>query len=89
MLAVFRRPPIEYYIYNNNRKNNQDDDKKNHKDFQEHFCIPSFLVPAKIVKEIKVPCKIIDDPLTSVVRGAGLALENIQSLSEVMSKDEG
>src|SRR3989338_3525390 len=42
-----------------------------------------------IAKEIKVPCKIIDDPLTSVVRGAGLALENIQSLSEVMSKDEG
>ncbi|HCC59847.1 MAG: rod shape-determining protein [Candidatus Staskawiczbacteria bacterium RIFOXYC1_FULL_37_43] len=41
-----------------------------------------------IARETKVPCRIIDDPLTSVVRGAGLALENIQSLSEVMSKDE-
>ena len=41
-----------------------------------------------IAKETKMPCKIIDDPLTSVVRGAGMALENIQTLSEVMSKDE-
>lgn len=41
-----------------------------------------------ISRETKMPCTIIDDPLTSVVRGAGLALENIQSLSEVMSKDE-
>ena len=41
-----------------------------------------------ITKETKMPCKIIDDPLTSVVRGAGLALENIDTLSEIMSKDE-
>lgn len=41
-----------------------------------------------ISKETKMPCKIIDDPLTSVVRGAGLALENIQTLADVMSKDE-
>jgi rod shape-determining protein MreB len=41
-----------------------------------------------IAKETKMPCKIIDDPLTSVVRGAGMALENVQALSEVMSKDE-
>jgi rod shape-determining protein MreB len=41
-----------------------------------------------ISKETKMPCKIIDDPLTSVVRGAGIALENIETLSEVMSKDE-
>ncbi len=41
-----------------------------------------------ISKETKMPCKIIDDPLTSVVRGAGIALENIETLSEVMSKDD-
>jgi len=43
---------------------------------------------ALISKETKMPCKIIDDPLTSVVRGAGLALENIEVLSEVMRGDE-
>jgi len=41
-----------------------------------------------ISKETKMPCKIIDDPLTAVVRGAGMALENIDILAEVMSKDE-
>jgi len=41
-----------------------------------------------ISKETKIPCKIVDDPLTSVVRGAGIALENIDTLSEVMSKDD-
>lgn len=41
-----------------------------------------------IARETKMPCKIIDDPLTSVVRGAGIALENIQTLAEVMAKDE-
>jgi rod shape-determining protein MreB len=41
-----------------------------------------------ISRETKMPCKIIDDPLTAVVRGAGMALENIETLSEVMSKDE-
>jgi rod shape-determining protein MreB len=41
-----------------------------------------------ISKETKMPCKIIDDPLTVVVRGAGIALENIETLAEVMSKDE-
>jgi len=43
---------------------------------------------ALISKETKMPCKIIDDSLTSVVRGAGLALENIEVLSEVMRGDE-
>ena len=43
---------------------------------------------ALISKETKMPCKIIDDPLTAVVRGAGIALENIETLSEVMSKDD-
>ena len=41
-----------------------------------------------IAKETKMPCKIIDAPLTAVVRGAGMAIENIEKLSEEMSKDE-
>lgn len=41
-----------------------------------------------ISRETKMPCKIIDDPLTSVVRGAGMALENIDTLSEIMDSDE-
>jgi rod shape-determining protein MreB len=41
-----------------------------------------------ISKETKMPCKIIDDPLTVMVRGAGIALENIETLSEVMSGEE-
>lgn len=41
-----------------------------------------------ISRETKMPCKIIDDPLTAVVRGAGIALENIETLAQVMSRDE-
>ena len=41
-----------------------------------------------IAHETKMPCKIIDDPLTSVVRGCGLALENLDSLADLMEKDE-
>lgn len=42
-----------------------------------------------IAKETKIPCRIVEDPLTAVVRGAGAALENIDTLSDVMTKDEG
>jgi rod shape-determining protein MreB len=41
-----------------------------------------------INRETKIPCKIIEDPLTAMVRGAGLALENIDTLSEVMTQEE-
>ena len=41
-----------------------------------------------IARETKMPCKIIDDPLTSVVRGSGLALENIDTLADLMQRDE-
>lgn len=41
-----------------------------------------------ISHETKMPCKIIDDPLTSVVRGCGLALENIDELASLVEKDE-
>ncbi len=43
---------------------------------------------ALISKETKMPCKIIDDPLTSVVRGAGLALENANTLAQIVSREE-
>lgn len=41
-----------------------------------------------ISREIKMPCRIIDDPMTSVVRGSGIALENIDYLADLVHKDE-
>ncbi len=41
-----------------------------------------------ITKETKIPCKIIEDPLTVMVRGAGIALENLDVLSEVLTEEE-
>lgn len=41
-----------------------------------------------ITKETKMPVKIVEDPLTSVVRGAGLVLENLDELSEVLVDTE-
>ncbi len=41
-----------------------------------------------IAKETKMPCRIIDDPMTSVVRGSGIALENIETLADLVAKDE-
>ena len=41
-----------------------------------------------IARETKMPCKIIDDPLTSVVRGCGIALENIETLTSMVEKEE-
>lgn len=37
-----------------------------------------------IQKETKIPTKIVDDPLTTVVRGAGIVLENLDELQEVL-----
>jgi len=37
-----------------------------------------------IQKETKIPTRIIDDPLTAVVRGAGMVLENLDELQEVL-----
>jgi len=41
-----------------------------------------------IAKETKMPTKIIEDPLTTVVRGAGMVLENIDQLESVLSEKE-
>ena len=37
-----------------------------------------------IMKETQIPVMIADDPLTTVVRGAGIVLEDIETLREVL-----
>ncbi len=41
-----------------------------------------------IAKETKMPVKVIEDPLTTVVRGAGMVLENLDELEDVLSEQE-
>ena len=41
-----------------------------------------------IAKETKIPTQIIEDPVTAVARGAGMGLENLDELREVLSKTE-
>ena len=41
-----------------------------------------------ISKELKIQTKVIDDPLTAVVRGAGVVIENINELKEVILEEK-
>lgn len=41
-----------------------------------------------VQKETKITTKIIEDPMTAVVRGAGMVLENINDLEEVLVETE-
>ena len=41
-----------------------------------------------ITKRTKINTKIIDDPLTAVVRGAGIVLENLDDLRDVLADTE-
>ena len=41
-----------------------------------------------IQKETKIPTKMIEDPMTAVVRGAGMVLENLDELEEVLVETE-
>jgi len=41
-----------------------------------------------IHKETKIPVKIIEDPMTAVVRGAGMVLENLDELHEILVETE-
>ena len=41
-----------------------------------------------ITKETKIPARIVEDPLTAVVRGAGLVLENLDELRDVLVETE-
>jgi rod shape-determining protein MreB len=37
-----------------------------------------------VAKETKIPTKVIEDPMTAVVRGAGMVLENLDKLEKVL-----
>ena len=37
-----------------------------------------------IERRTKIPVKICEDPLTAVVRGCGIILENVESLREIL-----
>jgi rod shape-determining protein MreB and related proteins len=41
-----------------------------------------------ITRETKIPTRIVEDPLTAVVRGAGLVLENLDELRDVLVETE-
>ena len=41
-----------------------------------------------IAKETKIPTSIVEDPLTAVVRGAGMVLENLDKLHEVLLEND-
>ncbi len=41
-----------------------------------------------IQKETKIPTKVIEDPTTAVVRGAGMVLENLDQLQKVLMEIE-
>ena len=41
-----------------------------------------------IAKETKMPTKLIEDPMTAVVRGAGMVLENLDELEKVLIQTE-
>ncbi|MDP4008995.1 MAG: rod shape-determining protein [bacterium] len=41
-----------------------------------------------ITKETKIPTHIVEDPLTAVVRGAGMVLENLDELRDVLVETE-
>jgi len=43
---------------------------------------------ALVQKETRIPTKIIEDPMTAVVRGAGLVLESLDELREVLVETE-
>ncbi|KKW28897.1 MAG: Cell shape determining protein, MreB/Mrl family [Parcubacteria group bacterium GW2011_GWA2_52_8] len=37
-----------------------------------------------VIRETQIPVQIADDPLTTVVRGAGIVLEDLEMLREVL-----
>ena len=43
---------------------------------------------ALVRKETKIPTKMIEDPMTAVVRGAGMVLEDLDKLEEVLVETE-
>jgi len=45
-------------------------------------------LPQLIKKETKIKANLLDDPMTAVVRGAGIVLENLEELEEVLLETE-
>ena len=43
---------------------------------------------ALITKETKIPVKVIEEPMTAVARGAGMVLENLDELQEVLVESD-
>ena len=41
-----------------------------------------------IQEEVRIPTKIIEDPMTAMVRGAGMVLEDIDKLHEILAETE-
>lgn len=41
-----------------------------------------------VAKETKIPTRLIEDPMTAVVRGAGMVLENLDELEDVLVETE-
>jgi len=41
-----------------------------------------------IQEEVKIPVKIIEDPMTVMVRGAGMVLEDLEQLHEILAETE-
>jgi len=45
-------------------------------------------LPNLVTKMTRIPTKVIEDPLTSVVRGAGIVLESLDSFGDIIVGDE-
>lgn len=46
-------------------------------------------LPELLQDELKVPVHVVDDPLTTVVRGTGMVLENVDAFRSILLDDEG
>ncbi len=56
-----------------------------------YFCGGGSLLkglPDLVEKETKIPTRLVEDPMTTVVRGAGLVLENLDEYRDVLSETE-
>ncbi len=40
------------------------------------------------MEHLKIPVRIVDDPLTAVARGTGIILENLEMYKEALIKNE-
>jgi rod shape-determining protein MreB len=56
-----------------------------------HFCGGGSLLrglPALVQKETKIPTRLVEDPMTAVVRGAGAILEDLDDYHDVLVETE-